>query len=212
MAIRKFGPVVAWLACAAPAFAEAAPKEKEVWITIGTDALEPARASFKAQGLALPAPALEKGGVAVLRVRESQLEKLSEAMHDKLNRCAGFIAHDTEAQARLAVEGTSAPQSLASLVSYTLNNSRVGERDAGRRGGAQHPQHHQLAVHQLDDAPLQRAVGHRRGQLAEDPVDHHRQRPHATSRWRSSRTRAPCLRSRPSSRPSPAPRTPTRWW
>ncbi|MFY0571461.1 M20/M25/M40 family metallo-hydrolase [Archangium lansingense] len=124
MAIRKFGPVVALLACAAPAFAEAAPKEKEVWITIGSDALEPARASFKEKGLvALPAPALEKGGVAALRVPESQLEKLAEAMHDKLNRCAGFMAHDSEAQARAAVEGTSAPQALASLVSYTLNNS-----------------------------------------------------------------------------------------
>jgi leucyl aminopeptidase len=123
MGMRKFGPVVAWLACAAPAFAEAPPKEKLVWITIGTDALEPARASFKEKGLALPKPALEKGGVAVLRVPESQLEKLSEAMHDKLNRCAGFLAHDTEAEAFAAVEGTSASSSLASLVSYTLNNS-----------------------------------------------------------------------------------------
>jgi len=124
MAIKKFGPIVALLACAAPAFAEAAPQEKQVWITIGTDALEPARASFKARGLALPAPTLEKGGVAVLRVPESQLETLAEAMHDKLNRCAGFISHDTEEQARTAVNGSTAPQSLAaSLVSYSLNNS-----------------------------------------------------------------------------------------
>ncbi|KFA87069.1 M20/M25/M40 family metallo-hydrolase [Archangium violaceum] len=122
MAIRKFGTVVAMLACAAPAFAEAAPKEREVWITIGADALEPARASFQQKGLTLPAPALEKGGVAVLRVRESQLETLAAAMHDKLNRCAGFIAHDTEEQALAAVEGSTAPQPLASLVSYTLNN------------------------------------------------------------------------------------------
>ncbi|MFY0566569.1 M20/M25/M40 family metallo-hydrolase [Archangium lansingense] len=123
--MRKFGPVVAWLACAAPAFAEAPPKQKEVWITIGTDALEPVRASFKEKGLTLPKPAMEKGGVAVLRVPESRLETLSEAMHDKLNRCAGFLAHDTEAEARAAAEGTStsASQSLASLVGYSLNNS-----------------------------------------------------------------------------------------
>jgi len=121
--MRKLGPIAVWLACATPAFAEAPAKEKEVWITIGTDALEPARASFRSQGLTLPAPALEKGGVAALRVRESQLEKLAEAMHDKLNRCAGFISHDTEAEARAAVEGASAPQPLASLVSYTLNNA-----------------------------------------------------------------------------------------
>ncbi|MFY0526443.1 M20/M25/M40 family metallo-hydrolase [Archangium gephyra] len=121
--MRTSGSVAVWLALATPAFAEAPPKQKEVWITIGTDALEPARASFKEKGLVLPAPALEKGGVAVLRVPESRLETLSEAMHDKLNRCAGFIAHDSEAQARLAVEGASSPQSLASLVGYSLNNS-----------------------------------------------------------------------------------------
>ncbi len=123
MGMRTSGSVAVWLALATPAFAEAPPKQKEVWITIGTDALEPARASFKEKGLALPAPALEKGGVAVLRVPESRLETLSEAMHDKLNRCAGFIAHDSEAQARAALEGTSSPQSLASLVGYSLNNS-----------------------------------------------------------------------------------------
>ncbi|KFA87549.1 hypothetical protein Q664_46840 [Archangium violaceum Cb vi76] len=123
MGMRKSGSVAVWLVLAAPAFAEAPPKEREVWITIGTDALGPARASFKEKGLALPAPALEKGGVAVLRVPESHLVKLSEAMHAKLNRCAGFLAHDTEAQARAAVEASSAPPSLASLAAYTLNNA-----------------------------------------------------------------------------------------
>ncbi len=37
--MKKFGPVVVWLACAAPAFAQAPQQEKKVWITIGTDAL-----------------------------------------------------------------------------------------------------------------------------------------------------------------------------
>jgi leucyl aminopeptidase len=121
--MRKFGSVAVWLTLATPAFAEAPAKEREVWITIGTDALEPARASFQAQGLTLPAPALEKGGVAALRMRESHLEKLSEAMHDKLNRCAGFIAHDSEEAARTAVEGSLSAQAIGTqAVSYTLNN------------------------------------------------------------------------------------------
>ncbi len=123
MGMRKFGSVAVWLTLATPAFAEAPAKEREVWITIGTDALEPARASFQAQGLTLPAPALEKGGVAALRMRESHLEKLSEAMHDKLNRCAGFIAHDSEEAARTAVEGSLSAQAIGTqAVSYTLNN------------------------------------------------------------------------------------------
>ncbi|HEY0096205.1 MAG TPA: leucyl aminopeptidase, partial [Archangium sp.] len=119
--MKKFGTIAVCLACATPAFAEAPVKQKEVWITIGTDALEPVRAAFKAQGLELPAPAREKAGVAALRVREAHLEKLAGAMHDQLNRCAGFISHDTEEQALLAVEG---PQSIgvSSVLNYTINN------------------------------------------------------------------------------------------
>ncbi|HYO53939.1 M20/M25/M40 family metallo-hydrolase [Archangium sp.] len=125
MRTTKFGAVALLLMCATPAFAEAKDKgaqDKEVWITIGTDAQEPARAAFRAQGQELPAPAREKDGVAALRVRESQLEKLAEAMHDKLNRCAGFISHDTEAQALAAVEGSTSAQPLQTLIAYTIDN------------------------------------------------------------------------------------------
>jgi leucyl aminopeptidase len=122
--MRKFGSVAVWLALATPAFAEAPAKERQVWITIGTDALEPARASFRAQGLTLPEVAVEKAGVAALRMRESHLEKLAESIHDKLNRCAGFIAHDSEKAARTAVEGTLSTQAVSTqAVSYTLNNA-----------------------------------------------------------------------------------------
>jgi leucyl aminopeptidase len=123
MRTSRFGAVALWLACATPAFAGAQDKQdKEVWITIGTDALEPARASFRGQGQELPAPAREKDGVAVLRVRESQLGKLAEVMHDKLNRCAGFISHDTEEQALAAVEASQSAQNIQSLVTYTIDN------------------------------------------------------------------------------------------
>ncbi|WP_309892493.1 M20/M25/M40 family metallo-hydrolase [Archangium sp.] len=121
MAMKKFGAVAVCLAFTTPAFAEAPAKEKEVWITIGSDALEPARAAFKAKGLELPAVAREKAGVAALRVRESHLEKLSEAMHDKLNRCAGFISHESETQALQAVEGPQAIGATA-VLNYTINN------------------------------------------------------------------------------------------
>jgi leucyl aminopeptidase len=122
MRTTKFGAVALMLVCATPAFAEVPAKDKEVWISIGTDALESARASFKAQGQELAA-AREKNGVAVLRVHESQLEKLSKVMHDKLNRCAGFISHDTEEQALEAVETSTSARPLASLISYTIDNA-----------------------------------------------------------------------------------------
>ncbi|WNG29868.1 M20/M25/M40 family metallo-hydrolase [Cystobacter fuscus] len=121
MRTMKFGAAALLLMCTTPAFA--GEKDKEVWITIGTDALEPALASFQGQGLVAPTVTREKGGVAVMRVRESQLEKLASAMHDKLNRCAGFIAHDSEEQALAAVEGASSPKSVQSLISYTIDNA-----------------------------------------------------------------------------------------
>src|SRR6185312_15317944 len=101
--MRQFVPVVAWLACAAPAFAAApsqqVPREKTVWVTIGTDALPAVREAFTGQGLTLPASLREKGGVAALKIPESQVNKIAGVMHAKLNRCAGFVAFDSEAKA-----------------------------------------------------------------------------------------------------------------
>jgi bacterial leucyl aminopeptidase len=122
MGMSRMGSIVVWLACATPAFAKA-PQEKEVWITLGTDALEPVRGAFQGKGLALAAPTYQKGGVAVLRVGESQVEQLALAMHDQLNRCAGFIAHDSQGEAFAAVEADNAPQPVASLITYDLNNA-----------------------------------------------------------------------------------------
>ncbi|MFL5357678.1 M20/M25/M40 family metallo-hydrolase [Archangium sp.] len=124
--MSKFGTVIVWLACAAPALAAAPQQDKEVWITIGSDALPTVRASLKEQGVELPAAAREKGGVTALRIRESQIDKVAGVMHDKLNRCAGFIAHDTETQALAEVErnatASTAPQSLATLIAFNVNN------------------------------------------------------------------------------------------
>jgi leucyl aminopeptidase len=131
MTLRKSVPFAAWLACAAPALAQPPEQaqvqdkapEKMVWITIGTDALPKVRESFQKQGVTLPAPLREKGGVAALRIPESRIDKLAGVMHEELNRCAGFIAHDSEAKALEEVERASAPvQSQALLDSYTINN------------------------------------------------------------------------------------------
>jgi len=127
MSLRKAVSIVAWLACAAPAFAEApqqSPKEKMVWITIGSDALQSVRESFKSQGLTLAAPLREKAGVTALRIPQSQVDKVAGVMHAKLNRCAGFVAHDSEAKA-LAEVDRAAAASLApapSLINFTVNN------------------------------------------------------------------------------------------
>src|SRR5689334_16800710 len=128
MTLRKFVAVVVWLAGAVPAFAQAAQpakaQEKMVWITIGSDALSKVRESFQSQGLVLPAPLREKSGVAALRIPESQIDKLSAVMHEKLNRCAGFIAHDSEAKALAEVDSAGiSQQSVSALIAYNINNA-----------------------------------------------------------------------------------------
>ncbi|ATB28759.1 hypothetical protein MEBOL_002208 [Melittangium boletus DSM 14713] len=128
MGMSKFGPVVAWLACATSVFAApptqatAPSQEREVWITIGTDALKPVRSAFRGQGLTLPDPTYQKGGVAVMRLRESQVMQLGHAVHEELNRCAGFIAHDSEAEAVAAANADAAPQPMATPT-YFINNA-----------------------------------------------------------------------------------------
>lgn len=130
MKMRTFGLAALWLLCAASASAKAPPEgeavqeDKEVWITIGTDALSVVRWEFRRDGLELPSLAREKNGVSALRLRQSQIEKLAWVMHNRLKRCAGFVAHDSEAKAVAEVEQTNVSQaaSLAPLVSLNINN------------------------------------------------------------------------------------------
>ncbi len=130
MSLSKSVPIVAWLAFAAPAFAQSPQQawaqdkvqEKMVWITIGSDALEHVRESFQAQGLNLAAPRKEQGGVAALRIPESQLEKIAGVMHQRLNRCAGFIAHDSELKALVELDTATALAPTPTLLAYNINN------------------------------------------------------------------------------------------
>ena len=127
MTLMKSATLIVWLAYAAPAFAQppqqAKVQEKMVWITIGTDALPKVREAFQSQGLALPAPLREKSGVAALHIPEWQIDKLSSVMHDRLHRCAGFIAHPSEAQALAEVDSAGVQQqSMMPLIAYNINN------------------------------------------------------------------------------------------
>ncbi|HSP81815.1 MAG TPA: M20/M25/M40 family metallo-hydrolase, partial [Myxococcaceae bacterium] len=124
MKMKKFAPVALWLLSATSAYAQG--PDREVWISLGAETLGPVRAEFQEKGWEVPAPARETAGVAALRVRESQLARLSELMHEKFNRCAGFIQHDSREDALAAVEGASsfgAAQLVAA--SYTLDNASV---------------------------------------------------------------------------------------
>ncbi len=96
--------------------------EREVWITLGAEALEPVQAAFWSAGQVAPVATRKAGNVVALRVRESQLGLISEVMHDKFNRCAGFLSHDTEQQAEAALAASEAPAGPVAQVAYTIDS------------------------------------------------------------------------------------------
>jgi leucyl aminopeptidase len=119
--MKKHALVALMLLSAPPAFAEPKQKDKDVWVTLGADAIEPMRAAFVHEGWEDPAPEAERNQVAMFRVRESQLDRLSRMMHDRFNRCAGFITHESREEALASLEPAAEP--VQSLVTYSLNNA-----------------------------------------------------------------------------------------
>ena len=131
MGMNPFGPVAVWLACATPALAAPAmkatpsssqPQQQEVWISIGSDTLSSVRAFHASQGVTLPEATAESGGVSVLKLSPAQVEQVGHAVHEGLNRCAGFMAHDTEEQALAAAKADAAPRTRVAT-NYFLNNA-----------------------------------------------------------------------------------------
>ncbi|MCY1015108.1 M20/M25/M40 family metallo-hydrolase [Pyxidicoccus sp. MSG2] len=133
MNVKRLASVVLVLGCVS-AFAKApvasAPvakaPDRDVYITIGTDALEHVNAVLAGEGLAAPTLAGQKGEVTALRVRESQLNTISRMMHEKAHRCGGFIAHESESEALAALAGGESVKGMTSLaVTYTTDNPTV---------------------------------------------------------------------------------------
>jgi leucyl aminopeptidase len=130
MGIKSFAPAALLLWGAAPVLAHAQEsqftqpaEDREQWITLGEDALRPVQEAFGEQGFAQPTHVQAKDGVVLMKVRESQLSQLSKVMHEKFNRCSGFIAHESEQEALQALSPAPSPALQANLVSYVLDNA-----------------------------------------------------------------------------------------
>jgi leucyl aminopeptidase len=124
MRLKRLIPMALMLSTT-PAFAEKGKPEapdREVWVTVGADAVAPMRESFKSAGWEEPTTVVAKEKATVFRLRESQLDRLATMMHEKFNRCAGFITSESREEALASLEPAPAvaPQNL---VSYTLDNA-----------------------------------------------------------------------------------------
>lgn len=97
MAVLSFG---------APAPASSA-TPKKAWITLSDAAFRQVRQLLP--GITPLASGQLAGGsqtIHVLSVRESELETVAGAIHQRLQQCGGFVFHNTEAEARAALRMT----------------------------------------------------------------------------------------------------------
>lgn len=102
----------------------ASEEEGMKYISIGADALATAQMALDEHNPGrILTPVQMTGDVAILAYDSKDLRALSELMHARHNRCAGFVVHDTmeEAQTAVKAKGNEALTNLA--VSYTIDNS-----------------------------------------------------------------------------------------
>jgi bacterial leucyl aminopeptidase len=101
-------------------------REPDLWITLGRDVVPVLQADLEAAGRAgaftLDAP----GDVAIGRIRESEVPRLTHLMHHRFRQCGGFMVHATrEAAVREASEDPVALQAIQPLVDYGIDNGAV---------------------------------------------------------------------------------------
>src|SRR5688572_8086633 len=95
----------------------AGPEEGRRYVSIGVDALATARTVVAQHGASLEV--LEVGAdAAVIAIDEGDLEALSEQMHERHDRCGGFMLHDSLDDARASLRP---PPAAADRGDYTLD-------------------------------------------------------------------------------------------
>jgi len=104
---------------------QAESKDKKVWISIGADAAKLIEQQY--QGF-INLHNIERVTSAVsstttiAQLSESQIDRLSEFMHDKYNRCGGFFYHESLAEAQTY---TKAQQQIVPManINYSIDNA-----------------------------------------------------------------------------------------
>lgn len=127
--VRRFAGTAVALACASLAgIAQAAPR---VWITLGDDAyrllreLDAAATPAASRTLMVAAPGGKRQAeqVHAVAVDAAALPLLSEAVHDRLRHCGGYIVHASQAEARAALDFAGAAPATAP--SYAIDDADI---------------------------------------------------------------------------------------
>lgn len=94
-----------------------------VWLTIDAAELDQVMASSAALGdpLDLRVETVEKG-IAIVQSDDAQMARLSSHMHDKFEKCSGFIAHFSKDEALQFINRTENVDNNQSFVTYTIDN------------------------------------------------------------------------------------------
>ncbi|SIN80873.1 M28 family metallopeptidase [Salinivibrio sp. ES.052] len=95
-------------------------REDTVWISIGADAQQTARAAGAQPMLAQSIASNGKAWVG--EVSESQLAELSHEMHENHHRCGGYIVHPS---AQSAMAASNMPVSRASFIAPEINQQTL---------------------------------------------------------------------------------------
>lgn len=73
---------------------------KDLYITIGSDATATSQKSIQSF-----VELENSNGISIVKVNESDIENLSQLMHDKFHRCGGFIVHENLSEAVEVLQG-----------------------------------------------------------------------------------------------------------
>jgi bacterial leucyl aminopeptidase len=105
-----------------------AARNAEHWVSVDSSELETVADFVKMSDNGPPINArVERivGGIAILRLNDTQMEELSRAMHEHFQKCGGFVAHGSRAEAIAWIERMHSVDPEVPSVVYTIDNATV---------------------------------------------------------------------------------------
>ncbi|OZG71344.1 aminopeptidase [Hahella sp. CCB-MM4] len=99
----------------------------DVWITTDAEGLNAIQRHFPELVDQNAVRAFTSNGISALKVSEEQVPAISEMMHHELNRCGGFIAHESQesAQGAALFDSLIAPALAVQPPDYSIDNGEV---------------------------------------------------------------------------------------